>query len=275
MDSKIGIIYFSKNRPLQLDLAISSNRFCCGDWDNANHYVIYKADEPYKKAYETLIERHSDCKFIEETPQKFFYTSLLELLGETEFVVFNVDDVIYTNDYFISVAVGNLYNNRKAIGFSLRLGYNTTYSYASDKEMVTPDFTNIAENVLKYNWITERNNTDFGFALEVSGTVYRSRDLLFVMANTQWNNPNALELALYMNLMSFRFLPEMLCFDKSVCFSNPVNKVYTDNNNNRVGVNEKYSVENLLTKYEEGFRVPYNKFYKFLPNSCHQEVDLF
>lgn len=275
MDSKIGIIYFSKNRPLQLDLAISSNRFCCGDWDNANHYVIYKADEPYKKAYETLIERHSDCKFIEETPQKFFYTSLLELLGETEFVVFNVDDVIYTNDYFISVAVGNLYNNRKAIGFSLRLGYNTTYSYASDKEMVTPDFTNIAENVLKYDWITERNNTDFGFALEVSGTVYRSRDLLFVMANTQWNNPNALELALYMNLMSFRFLPEMLCFDKSVCFSNPVNKVYTDNNNNRVGVNEKYSVENLLTKYEEGFRVPYNKFYKFLPNSCHQEVDLF
>ena len=58
MDSKIGIIYFSKNRPLQLDLAISSNRFCCGDWDNANHYVIYKADKTYKKAY-GLDNRHN------------------------------------------------------------------------------------------------------------------------------------------------------------------------------------------------------------------------
>jgi len=276
MDSKIGVVYFSKNRPLQLDLAISSNKLCCKDWDSIAHYVIYTADEPYKKAYNTLISEHPDCEFIKET---VFKDNLLSIVKKIDYIVFSVDDVIYTTDYFISNVAETLYNTKEAIGFSLRLGYNTTFSFAQNKEHITPDFSIVGKSgevdILKYNWITEVYNADFGFPLEVSGTLYRARDLLFIMSNTKWDNPNTLELALYSNVQGYFYLPEMLCFEKSTCFSAPLNKVYLDNNNNRTGDKEEYSVENLLSKYEDGFRIKSDKFYNFLPTSPHQEISLF
>src|SRR4030042_1966805 len=39
-----------------------------------------------------------------------------------------------------------------AIGFSLRLGKNTTYCYPLDKGQRLPEFQTIEQDILKYNW---------------------------------------------------------------------------------------------------------------------------
>ena len=118
-------------------------------------------------------------------------------------------------------------------------------------------------------------NGDFGFPLEVSGSLYRARDLLFILYNTNWENPNTLEGVLYYNLRGLSYMPEMLLYKTSLCFCNPINKVFLQGNNNRTGNKDKYSVENLLKMYEGGYRIPVNKCYGFVPNACHQEVEIF
>jgi len=272
---KVSIVYSSKDRPLQLDFAISSNKYCCKDWDKFSHYIIYKAtNDRFKKAYDTLKKEHEDCVFIQEGNYK---QDLLNIVIQNDYVVFSVDDVIYTTDYFMEDAVNKLGNNPFALGFSLRMGKNTTYCYSQDKQHIMPIFSKVSGKVLKYNWLKELSiyNGDFGFPLEVSGSLYRARDLLFILYNTNWENPNTLEGALYYNLRGLSYMPEMLLYKTSLCFCNPINKVFLQGNNNRTGNNDKYSVENLLKMYEDGYRIPVNKCYGFVPNACHQEVELF
>ena len=87
----IAIVYFSKNRPFQLDLSISSNRNRCKDWDVADHYIIYKAtDERYANAYDALKKEHPDCHFIEED---VFKNDLLSIIEQSE------DEKHYQHNY--------------------------------------------------------------------------------------------------------------------------------------------------------------------------------
>lgn len=270
-NSPLAIIYFSKDRPLQLDLAISSNRNNCIDWEEADHYVIYKTtNEKYEKAYETVKEENPDCVFIKEN---VFKEDVISILVDKLFVIFIVDDAIYTDKYAIANPAQALWNNPPAIGFSFRLGNNTTACFAQNTENTMPSFGLLGDEFLHYNWATMLGVGDFGFPLEVSSTLYRSRDLLFLLYNTNWKNPNELEAVLWNNVRAFGYMPIMLCYKKSVSFCNPINKVYTENNNNRTGINISYSPEFLLEKYENGLRANPEMYSGFVSNGCHQEVE--
>lgn len=267
----IAIVYFSKNRPFQLDLSISSNRNRCKDWDVADHYIIYKAtDERYANAYDALKKEHPDCHFIEED---VFKNDLLSIMIVKTFVVFIVDDAIYTSDYSIEEATKMLWGVPSAVGFSLRLGENTTECFAMNIKNDMPKFINITNNIMVFNWAERLGKGDFGFPLEVSSTLYRVRDLLLVMSNSTWKNPNELEGILWANVRAYGYLPNMLCYKKSLSFCNPINKVYLENNNNRTGIKISYSPELLLEKYENGIRANPEKYYNFITNGCHEEVE--
>jgi len=268
------IIYSSKNRPLQLDLAISSNRLNCKDWDSFDHYIIYKAEnDKFQNAYNQLQNEHKDCIFIKEDNYK---RQFLEIMLFYENTIFSVDDVIYFNDYSVVKTAETLKENPRALGFSLRTGKNTTYCYSQNKQHRMPQFEKVKGNIIAYNWISELMiyNGDFGFPLEVSGSMYRSRDLLFIMENTKWENPNTLEGALYSNLAGFQYLPKFLLYNTSVCYCNPINKVFLDKNANRTGEKFSYPADFLLEKFLEGYRIPPEKYKNIIPNSAHQEVDI-
>ena len=61
IENKVSIVYSSKDRPLQLDFAISSNKYCCKDWDKFSHYIIYKATNDRFKKHMILLKEHEDC----------------------------------------------------------------------------------------------------------------------------------------------------------------------------------------------------------------------
>jgi len=202
-----------------------------------------------------------------------FKNDLLNILINKEFVVFVVDDAIYTNDYSITEACSFLKSVPVAIGFSLRLGENTTECFSMNIKNNMPKFNYINENIFLFNWAERLGQGDFGFPLEVSSTLYRVRDLLFVMHNTNWKNPNELEGVFWGNVRGYGYMPLMLSYKKSLSFCNPINKVYTENNNNRTGIEISYSPDFLLEKYEEGLRANPEKYYNFTSTGCHQEVE--
>jgi len=264
-------VVFSKNRPLQTDLLLSSFKYHCDVSQGAQGaYVIYKADKKYRSAYSVLRKEHNWVDFIEETN---FKQDLLDCLDDEKFVLFLCDDSIFIKDFDLKNIIELLQDNKKSIGFSLRLGGNCHYCYSLNKDQSVPYFYKVNERVIKYDWTL--GQYDFQYPLEISSSVYRVDDLINIIYNTNFKNPNELEWILYNSLNRFRDTKfELYCYDTSVCFSNPINRVQSVNNN-RFGGKNKFNIENLLTKYEKGVRINPKIFEDYVPYAVHHEVDFF
>jgi hypothetical protein len=171
------------------------------------------------------------------------------------------------------------------LGFSLRLGTNTTHCYVLDKPQLLPVLMETSlpvresfhnqhniPSVLKFDWTN--SDLDFGYPLEVSSSIYRLKDIRPVINILPFQNPNFLESRLSKQAYRFRVnKPYLLCYDKSATFCNPVNKVQVIHQN-RVGLNRNYSIEELTRKFEIGERVKVTQYSGFVPTGCHQEVDM-
>jgi len=68
-------------------------------------------------------------------------------------------------------------------------------------------------------------------------------------------------------------MPSLLCFENSVAFCNPIN-IIQEQVINRSGVNYEYSTDRLAQLFADGYRIDIGAYTGFIPNSCHQEVEL-
>jgi len=267
--NNITVVIFSKDRPLQLDLTLTSyEKNSIQRYDN--EIVIYKtSSERFEKAYNQISKEHPNIRFLKETD---FKLNLLDCLKNKRYVLFLVDDCIFTKKFSIKNICNFLDMCQGAIGFSLRLGENTTYCYSLSVDNGIPAMQPLGSNIYGFNW-KEAGPGDFSYPLEVSSSVYRVEDIKGLLENLPYNNPNSLEWLMSINVKFFNHLGFLLSFRKSVAFCDPINRVQTDNNN-RAGVNPRYSIENLLILYEAGYRIDHNLFDGFVSNACHQEVDI-
>ena len=274
--SNFVTIYFSKDRPLQLDLTLQSNFLCHYQWAGQEEYVIYKAsNEEYERAYQRVKEENQPINFVKETDFKKNLISVLDK-NHWKYVMFVVDDTIFTGNYS-AFDIGNALDFMpEAIGFSLRLGKNTEYCYphASDNIMPPINPANIPScpEIHMANWWNNKFG-DFAYPLELSSSVYRARDILGMLRILPFDNPNSLEWELDKIKRGFISKPMLLFYEKSVAFSNPVNKCQ-DFNNNRFANVPEYATRNLLALYKKGFRANPKTYIGFTSNGCHQEVEL-
>ncbi|GAG14656.1 unnamed protein product, partial [marine sediment metagenome] len=184
----VGLI-FSKDRPMQLAATIESFSLHCSDNANIKLHVLYKAsNELYRTQYDTLKNEFADVTFIEEID---FKAQTLDVISEHEHVLFLVDDNLFVKDFSLADIVGFLKQNHNALGFSLRLGKNTTYSYARDAQVTLPPFWYVAKSVLKYDWT--RAHIHFAYPLELSSSIYRTADIAPLLKKLDFDNPNMLE----------------------------------------------------------------------------------
>jgi hypothetical protein len=115
---------------------------------------------------------------------------------------------------------------------------------------------------------------DFGYPLEVSSSVYRTGDLIRLLRTLPYSNPNRLEQGLSASSSLYRLhQPDLLCFERSVAFCAPVNKVQTILGN-RAGQQEAYSSESLNSLYLQGQRVDVKALAGFVPRAAHEEIEL-
>lgn len=265
----VGIV-FSKDRPLQLDGALRSLFMHCRDVDNILLKVLYTTSSSFQQSlYQNLADQYLSVEFVQE---KSFKSDLLSLLDGFAYVLFMVDDNIFVRDFSLCEITSSLSSHLDTLGFSLRLGRNTTYCYMLDKTQHLPDFQMLQPGVLKYDWTVAEH--DFGYPVEVSSSVYRCGDLMPLLAQMDFNNPNSLEGYLAANVSFYKTnFRHLLCYDQSVAFCAPVNKVQTFNDN-RAGVETGYSANALAGLYGEGYRLDVAAYSGFVPHSCHQEVEL-
>jgi GT2 family glycosyltransferase len=269
-NTNITGLIFSKDRAMQLDASLRSFLLHCKDADEIDLKVLYTVSSTHHEdQYKKLKEEYTDVDFIRE---ENFRNDLLSLLTSYNYVLFLVDDNIFVNDFSLYTTVNALEQNPKALGFSLRLGKNTSYCYMQNKQQVLPNFYSIGNSLLAYDWTAAEY--DFGYPLEVSSSVYRIEDMLPFISQLPFNNPNTLEALLDKNNSFFqKTKPLLLCPEQSVTFCAPVNIVQTAWTNRASGTSD-YTADNLSKLFDKGIRINIAAYDNFTPKACHQEIEL-
>ena len=263
-------VIFSKDRPMQLSLTLTTNEKQCVEKNARNEIVIYKAsNERYENAYQQVAKEHPTVQFLKE---KTFKLDLYECIKKKKYVLFVVDDCIFTKKYSTSTISSFIDICDGVLGFSLRLGTNTKLCYPLYIENNIPYMQKIGDNIYGFSW-KEAGAGDFSYPLELSSSVYRVQDIKPIIEGLHYTNPNQLEWVMYNYISRLTHKSFLLCYETSPAFCNPINRVQSENNN-RVGLNPDYSVENLLTLYEQGYRINDDLFDGFISNGAHQEVDI-
>lgn len=263
-------IIFSKDRPLQLDLTLKTNEIYCKEKNIRNQIVLYKtSNQRFENAYQSLAREYPDTKFVKEIN---FKQELLSFLDKKEYVLFVVDDCVFTREYSLQTIHDFLSICGGVLGFSLRLGENTTHCYPLWINNSMPQMQTMGKNIYAFNW-KEAGAGDFSYPLEVSSSIYRVETVYTLLKESSYYTPNSLEWVMSISVKLFNSMPFMLCYETSPAFCNPINKIQTENNN-RVGINPAYTIENFLTLYENGYRIDHSLFKDFVSNGAHQEVDI-
>ncbi|MDA8094524.1 MAG: glycosyltransferase [Betaproteobacteria bacterium] len=255
---------------MQLDATLRSLRMHCEDPQEFDLNVIFKASsERHAQSYQRLGQDYQDWKF---SPEGDFRSQVIESLGDYRYVLFLVDDNIFVRSFALRSITNILESSEGSIGYSLRLGTNTTHCYPLDAPQYLPDFKPLDGSTLQFKWTAGHH--DFGYPLEVSSSVYRTRDVLDVLAGRAFSNPNTLEDALAGSKGGFVGRKEfLLCGFKSATFCNPVNLTQSQYAN-RVGARPDHSVDALNDLFHRGYRIDVQAYEGFVPRGCHQEVPM-
>jgi hypothetical protein len=301
----LGLI-FSRDRAMQLDGMLRSFFRHCQDDDQLQLVVLYKtSDQGQAEQYQQLAGYYFKLAGVKFLPQKDFRKDVFQILLHEAYgnaipwqfrvglrlgpkfgfladlapshkapksLLFLVDDNLFVRDFSLGQVEKTLFENRACLGFSLRLGTNTTYCYPHDKAQSLPPFENLPGGILKYSWASAEE--DFGYPLEVSSSVYRLSQILKLLMKIPFSNPNYLEGRMASRARAYASIaPYLLCFEHSVTFCNPVNVVQTVLENRRAAAVE-YSSRRLSELFDRGYRIKVDAFDGFTPNACHQEAAL-
>ena len=267
----LRLVVFSKDRPLQLDATIASLLLRCEDSERVQVSVLYTTSSPYLEGlYRQLGLQYPGVTFRKE---RHFRQDVLALVAGTQFIGFVVDDAIFVREFSAQTVISALEADNLAIGFSLRLGTNTTYCYPLDSVQDLPAFTTGQPGVLAYRWPGASH--DFGYPFDLSSSVYRSTDIEPLLRRLKFNNPNILEAQMAAAAPTFAMeRPVLLCFQRSAAFCIPANRVQSVLANRAAG-NPDETPEALAAVYAQGGRIDLARYMDFPNNACHQEVPLW
>jgi hypothetical protein len=291
---------------MQLDALLTSLLQHCGDVPLLDLHVLFAASSPrMERQYAVLEDQWRNLLPVRFHSERRFRDDLLRILGlctiESPALVrprrglqgrlsripprppappavpwsnlmFLVDDCVFVRGFRLAEASRALRVNAAAVGFSLRLGRNTTHCYTLDRPQRLPAFTPQGGGVLAFDW--REAECDFGYPLEVSSSLYRVETIACLLLGEDYVNPNTLEAALWTAALRFRHRTsrrELLCFEQSVAFCNAINRVQTTYET-RSGESAAFSVSTLADRFDAGFRLDTDAFSAFVSEACHGEV---
>ncbi len=264
-------IIFSKDRALQLEATLRSFYARCAEASQIQTYVIYTTSgAPYQPQYDELIKDYPRVTFVRESN---FREDFLRIIRQYEKALFVVDDNIFIRDFRLDALSSVLDREPRALGASLRLGQNTVYFYMGETHQNVPPFRPHDTGAQSFRWVDAEH--DFAYPLEVSSSLYRCRDLLPWLEQCAFQNPNTLEQRFAEAVPRFRDThPELLCFESSVAFCAPINKVQRVWEHNKAGSDKEMTPEALAALFDQGKRIDVDALLHFVPCGCHQEIEL-
>jgi hypothetical protein len=238
------------------------------DCTSQNVTVSYKAtSEKYAMAYQNLISRYENVKFVPRTALKNDIIDICETT-KSEYIQFFVDDNVFVRPYTHNCKEFEMFENDKNIScLSLRLAPHINFAYTSQMVNEPPVF----ENEYVWDWRCNKNINDWYYPMSIDGHVFRSGDILQTIKDGDYIAPNSFEQALV------EACPvagnKMICFEQSKIINIPCNKVQTENNNH-AGLIHSYSADFLNEQFLNGKRIDPANIYGIINNSIHYELPI-
>jgi hypothetical protein len=273
------MIVFSKNRPMQLYATLESLLNRSNYLEVHKEYkinVLYKITPEYTESYKKIIEIFRDYfNFVQE---KDFPNDVIKILEKNEYILFLVDDTIFIRDFKFENIFSIFENIVNLIGVSLRLSLDTTYCYSINQKQKIPDTCHCYNDFYIYDW--SKAQFDFQYPIDLSSSFYKTDVLLPFIKEIKDTciNPNYLEHFLFMNIIQKAQYGQLnnlynLAFPKkSIAISIPAN-IVNDFVKNRYMENG-ISPENLLTFFENGYRIDVDLLKDYPNQSVHEQINL-
>jgi len=251
---------------LQAEATLRSLFLHCRDIDATDVKVLYTTSN-YEHQYRAL---HESCGYAEFVHERDFRNDVLALLARRAYVLFLVDDLLFTHDFSFSEVLGQLDDGR-VMNFQLHTGRNTTYCYPLKCQLTGYEFTRATRKISTYDW----TRTNVRYPFDVSAAAYTLEWLGPLLNRTAFENPSTLELNANGEAEREIARPLIAVYDTSVSFVNPVNIAQTLYPANRAGETHAYSVRELAGKFQAGLRIRVEAYSGIQTTSAHHEAPLF
>lgn len=216
----LQVIIFSKDRACQLEFLLRTFRAQVTGASVIK--VLYMStNEFFEKGYNKVKQKYSDVCF---TKQSSFKQDLMTLVDKKlALTTFFVDDIAFIRPWNIQdEKLKILIANRDIACLSLRMDPKYDFCYAMKRKQTIPIFDN------NHCWVWKNSSCDWGYPMSLDGHVFRTPDIVPLLEQLQYDNPNLLEGALARRPLDRN---KMICYREGKIINNPVNKVQTVNQN--------------------------------------------
>jgi len=278
MNNNVQALIFSYNRPMQLDLLLSSIKRNITGFDKIFVTFNYSNDK-FLKGYEMLMKKgladewHCDKDFA-YTPG--FKDYLVGLMG-TKYqhtCIFSDDDIVFgkaSMDDVVSLITNDV------ISFPLRSGLNANYSFYGGTTIIENPWGEYEDlgKFIKWDWTTYNPKRCNGYPIAFGdGGVYRTQVIRNLLKRVEGQSPNEIER--HLNEKESRKVitqHNLAAYKHSVLVSTPVNLVQTFSPLFH-GEKFSYPVGELNDAYLKGYIIDYDKIDFSNIKGTHQELKL-
>jgi len=221
----------------------------------------------FENAYKIIEKDFPNVHLIKqgENPHADFKALTLKATFDSPnpYIIFAVDDIIIKDAVDIAECITYL-EKYEAYGFFLRMGKNLTACYSMNRSQSLPPLLKVGDNL--YGWCFKQGEHDWGYPHTVDMTIYRKKDIHYMLANLPYSAPNTLEgnwAAQAQGIMQ-RF---GLCYELSKVVNVPLNVVQNELQPNR---SMKFlSAEQLLDIFYEGKKIDINPLNNIHNTAAH------
>lgn len=264
------LIIFSFNRPLQLYALLESLQMHATDINSTT--IIYRtSNQRYEQAFNQVALQFPKAQFLHQDTIDDFKTLTIQAIeGSTsDYVIFAVDDNIVKDTFSLNECVTWL-EKTAAYGFYLKLGTHLNYCYTENLPQTVPPLEHVYEDI--FSWEFELGEKDWHYPNTVDMTLYRKKDLISLFTSLEYTNPNLLEGKWAAWWVQHKAPSRIgLLYKNSKILNIPLNKVQTINILNR-DMN-LYTPEELLEKFEAGYKIDIQPLYHIQNKAVHTEYE--
>ncbi len=257
--SDLDVVIFSKDRAMQLDALLRSIRAFM-PLPHRMHVVYNASNDHYEEGYNLLRRWHPRINWVCD---KDLFQSCVHVLlhqirqGPGKYLMFLVDDMLFTRPFTAAALMTNLESDEDILAVSLRMSEDIRYCYTRNIDTTPPDFSN------GYRWTWKGASPGYwNYPMSLDGNIYRTRDIVRLIRELQFQSPNTLEAA-----MAGRALkrPDMLCEQRASVINVADNRVQ-EQFKNRSGDGDPAALNAALLA---GQAIDVEHFAKRSFNSCH------
>lgn len=208
----------------------------------------------YAEASRKVRESYDNIRWISQDDIK---QNVLDCIDESnEYTFFLVDDIVfYRKPEFLH---GLLLS--EDFCYSLRLGQN----------IVNCPVKHNSNGMYDIRWKWSEAKKYFSYPLSVDGHIFRTDQIRGLIEQIEFTNPNKLEA--HLQRFKSRLQPYMMAGKQSCIVNMPINKV-TDFSSTSFGEYYPMTASELLTKFNDGYRMDIMKMDFSDVTLCHQEIE--